>query len=98
MVISYQRCRLEGLILFSSYNKLKVTAEVAKLLVPTPPILGNEYEFNDVDGDGVYTEDVDELLDVVNENIIYSGQSNDVSFFKGIFQSLVMHQEGLVKN
>ena len=73
--------------IFDQYNKLKVTAEVAKLLVPTPPILGNEYEFNDVDGDGVYTEDVDELLGVVNENIIYSGQSNDVSFFKGIFQS-----------
>ena len=73
--------------IFDQYNKLKVTAEVAKLLVPTPPILGNEYEYNDVDGDGVYTEDVDELLGVVNENIIYSGQSNDVSFFKGIFQS-----------
>lgn len=73
--------------IFDQYNKLKVTAEVAKLLVPTPPILGNEYEFNDVDGDGVYTEDVDELLGVVNENIIYSGQTNDVSFFKGIFQS-----------
>ena len=73
--------------IFDQYNKLKVTAEVAKLLVPTPPILGNEYEYNDVDGDGVYTEDIDELLGVVNENIIYSGQSNDVSFFKGIFQS-----------
>lgn len=73
--------------IFDQYNKLKVTAEVAKLLVPTPPILGNEYEYNDVDNDGVYTEDVDELLGVVNENIIYSGQSNNVSFFKGIFQS-----------
>lgn len=73
--------------IFDQYNKLKVTAEVAKLLVPTPPILGNEYEFNDVDGDGVYNEDVDELLDVVNENVIYSGKSNDVSFFKGVFQS-----------
>jgi hypothetical protein len=73
--------------IFDQYNKLKVTAEVAKLLVPTPPILGNEYEYNDVDNDGVYTEDVDELLGVVNENIIYSGQNNDVSFFKGIFQS-----------
>ena len=73
--------------IFDQYNKLKVTAEVAKLLVPTPPILGNEYEYNDVDNDGVYTEDVDELLGVVNENIIYSGQTNDVSFFKGIFQS-----------
>lgn len=73
--------------IFDQYNKLKVTAEVAKLLVPTPPILGNEYEYNDVDNDGVYTEDVDELLGVVNENIIYSGQTNDVSFFKGVFQS-----------
>lgn len=73
--------------IFDQYNKLKVTAEVAKLLVPTPPIFGNEYEYNDVDNDGVYTEDVDELLGVVNENIIYSGQSNNVSFFKGIFQS-----------
>mgnify|MGYP001207709204 CR=1 FL=1 len=73
--------------IFDQYNKLKVTAEVAKLLVPTPPILGNEYEYNDVDNDGFYTEDVDQLLGVVNENIIYSGQTNDVSFFKGVFQS-----------
>ena len=30
--------------IFDQYNKVSVTAEVAKLLVPTPPILGTEYE------------------------------------------------------
>ena len=85
--------------IFDQYNKLKVTAEVAKLLVPTPPILGDEYEYNDVDNDGVYTEGIDEKIDSnptgatndpidpLNRNVIYAGKTNDVSFFKGIFQS-----------
>jgi len=61
--------------IFDEYNKLGVTAEFAKLLVPTPPILG----FVDTDGDG--TQDTDE------PSIIVEGKDNDVSFISGVFQS-----------
>ncbi|MFD1063808.1 type IX secretion system outer membrane channel protein PorV [Winogradskyella litorisediminis] len=61
--------------IFDQNSKLAVTAEVSKLLVPTPPELG----FVDTDGDG--QQDTDE------PTIITAGQSNDVSFLSGIFQS-----------
>ncbi|MEZ4857115.1 MAG: type IX secretion system outer membrane channel protein PorV [Gelidibacter sp.] len=61
--------------IFDEYNTLAVTAEVTKLLVPTPPILG----FVDTDGDG--TQDSDE------PTIIVKGKDNNVSFVQGIFQS-----------
>lgn len=71
--------------IFDEYNKLGITAEVSKLLVPTPP----KYGFVDTDGDGEQTIDDPSTTDV-NENeptIITQGQDNDVSFVKGIFQS-----------
>src|SRR5690606_983818 len=40
--------------IFDEYNKVAVTAEVAKLLVPTPPILGTEYQYTDNNGNGRY--------------------------------------------
>ena len=40
--------------IFDFYNKLSVTAEVAKLLVPTPPIYGTEFNYFDANGNGVY--------------------------------------------
>lgn len=61
--------------IFDEYSKLGITAEVAKLLVPTPPLFG----FVDTDGDG--EQDTDE------PTIITEGQDNDVSFMNGIFQS-----------
>lgn len=74
--------------IFDDYNKLALTAEVSKLMVPTPPILGEEFEFNDIDGNGVYNEDVDELGDKTNnDNVIISGKSQDVGFLSGMFQS-----------
>lgn len=77
--------------IFDEYNKLAVTAEVTKLLVPTPPIVGNEYEFVDNNDNGVYDEDEDDLVgfpsNPVNRNVIIEGQDNDVSFVNGIFQS-----------
>ena len=33
--------------IFDQYNRINVTAEVTKLLVPTPPILGTRTEFED---------------------------------------------------
>lgn len=71
--------------IFDDYNKLAVTAEVTKLLVPTPPLFG----FVDTNGDGeqndddLSTPDIDES----ESTIITGGQSNDVSFLSGVFQS-----------
>ena len=74
--------------IFDEYNKLAVTLEVAKLLVPTPPILGEEFEFTDNNGNGIYDgEDIDELGASVRENVIISGQDPDVNFLSGVFQS-----------
>ncbi|GAA4237123.1 type IX secretion system outer membrane channel protein PorV [Postechiella marina] len=74
--------------IFDDYNKVSVTAEVAKLLVPTPPIYGDEYNFTDNNGNGTYEEDVDELGEKTGNNgLIYRGQSQDVNFLSGIFQS-----------
>lgn len=61
--------------IFDEYSKLGVTAEVTKLLVPTPPLYG----FVDTDGDGEQDDD--------EPTIITGGKDNDVSFMKGVFQS-----------
>ncbi len=61
--------------IFDEYNKLGVTAEFAKLLVPTPPIRGY------VDTDGDETQDTDE------PTIIVEGKDDDISFISGVFQS-----------
>ncbi|MGC1204691.1 MAG: type IX secretion system outer membrane channel protein PorV [Flavobacteriaceae bacterium] len=73
--------------IFDQYNKVSVTAEVAKLLVPTPPILGDEFNYTDNNSNGVYDEDVDDLGSIVETNVIVSGQSQDVGFLSGMFQS-----------
>jgi hypothetical protein len=73
--------------IFDEYNRLNVTAEITKLLVPTPPILGKKIEYNDVNGDGMYNEDDDGPPVEETDNYIISGKSNDVSFIKGVFQS-----------
>ena len=61
--------------IFDDYNKIAVTAEVGKLLVPTPPVYGY------VDADGDQTQDGDE------PTIIVEGKDPDVSFLSGMFQS-----------
>lgn len=72
--------------IFDDYNKLSVTAEVAKLLVPTPPVYGTEYNYTDNNSNGVY-DDGDDLGSVVNTGVIIDGKDPDVSFISGIFQS-----------
>ncbi len=71
--------------IFDEYNKLAVTAEINKLLVPTPPLLG----FVDTNGDGIQNNDDSTTPDVDEgePTIIAAGQSNDVGFLKGVFQS-----------
>ncbi|WP_452219558.1 type IX secretion system outer membrane channel protein PorV [Lacinutrix salivirga] len=74
--------------IFDEYNKLGVTAEVAKLLVPTPPRYGSEFDYTDNNGNGVYDEDVDDLASSPNRtDVIIEGSDPDVSFISGVFQS-----------
>ena len=81
--------------IFDEYNKLGVTLEVAKLLVPTPPILGTIFEFEDNNGNGVYDEP-DNINDIMpgedvpiseENDVIVAGKSQDVDFLTGVFQS-----------
>ncbi|MFK7782156.1 type IX secretion system outer membrane channel protein PorV [Psychroserpens sp.] len=77
--------------IFDDYNKLAVTAEFTKLLVPTPPVLGREYEYTDNNNNGQYDEGEDDLIgfpnNPVRDNVIIEGKDNNVGFAKGIFQS-----------
>lgn len=61
--------------IFDDYNTLALTAEVTKLLVPTPPIIGYE----DTNGNGAQ--------DGNEPTFIVKGKSQDVGFLKGVFQS-----------
>lgn len=63
--------------IFDDYNKIAVTAEISKLLVPTPPVYG----YVDADGDETQATDGSEPI------IIVEGKDPDVSFLSGIFQS-----------
>ena len=79
--------------IFDQYNKLGVTAEFTKLLVPTPPVRGTRTEYIDNNGNGQYdlpdndpTTTDDEFIST-EENYIIEGQSQDVDFVSGIFQS-----------
>ena len=70
--------------IFDEYSKLGITAEVSKLLVPTPPKFG----FVDTNGDGEQTDDDPATPEDESEpTIITEGQDNNVSFINGIFQS-----------
>ena len=74
--------------LLDQYNKVSVTAEFAKLLVPTPPILGYEYNFTDNNENCVYDEGIDELGEqTTGDLVVYNGQTTDVDFLQGVFQS-----------
>ena len=55
-------------------NKIGVTVEAAKLLVPTPPVYGKV----DTDNDGDFVDE---------DTVILEGQDPDVNFFSGMFQS-----------
>ncbi|MFB9055026.1 type IX secretion system outer membrane channel protein PorV [Formosa undariae] len=75
--------------ILDEYNTISVTTEVTKLLVPTPPIMGTEYQYTDENGNGVYDDGIDTLgsQESTNNGVIYQGQSSDVGFMKGMFQS-----------
>lgn len=75
-------------------NKIGVTLEAAKLLVPTPPVYGTKVEYVDdgdngttiTPGNGQYDDGVDTLVDLDNSYII-EGKDPNVNFTKGMFQS-----------
>ena len=73
--------------IFDQYNRVNVTAEVTKLLVPTPPVYGTEFNYTDTNGNGVYDADTDTLGTIENSNVIIEGQDPDVGFMSGVFQS-----------
>jgi hypothetical protein len=72
--------------IFDQYNRVNVTAEVTKLLVPTPPILGTETVFEDLNGNGTYEQEEDTLISKTDD-VIIEGQDPDVGFMAGVFQS-----------
>ncbi len=74
--------------IFDQYNRVNITAEVTKLLVPTPPIYGTEYNYTDTNNNGVYDPETDERGSIVASNVILEGQDPNVSFISGVFQSL----------
>ena len=73
--------------IFDQYNRVNVTAEVTKLLVPTPPVYGTEYNYTDTNENGVYDADTDTLGTIKNSNVIIEGQDPNVGFMAGVFQS-----------
>jgi len=80
--------------IFDEYNKLGVTLEVSKLLVPTPPVTGTQFEYNDRNGNGVYDpengtdpSDTDSLDNSTAQTVIIEGKDPDVGFISGVFQS-----------
>jgi hypothetical protein len=73
--------------IFDQYNRVNVTAEVTKLLVPTPPVYGTEYNYTDTNNNGVYDPETDERGSIVARHVIIEGQDPIVSFISGVFQS-----------
>ena len=71
--------------LLDQYNKVAVTTEFTKLLVPTPPITGSFTDYIDTNENGVYDSEEDEFISSYDG--IISGQPNDVDFMSGVFQS-----------
>jgi hypothetical protein len=70
--------------ILDQYNKVSVTAEFSKLLVPTPPLYGTFYDYIDDNANGV----LDEGEEITNDYVgIISGKPTDVDFLAGVFQS-----------
>ncbi|WP_417200064.1 type IX secretion system outer membrane channel protein PorV [Bizionia sp.] len=79
--------------ILDDFNKVSITGEVTKLLVPTPPIYGERREYEDNNGNGTYdpengtnAADTDVSIDY-NPEYIVEGKDPNVGFFKGMFQS-----------
>ena len=71
--------------ILDSYNKVSVTAEFSKLLVPTPPLFGTFTDYNDTNGNGFFDEDEEQIGQSYSG--IIEGKPTDVDFLTGVFQS-----------
>ncbi len=68
--------------IFDEYNKVGVTAEVTKLLVPTPP---SRIAYYDIDGDGTISNT--EETEVDNQNSLAISNYRKIGWTEGIFKS-----------
>src|SRR5690606_18657630 len=81
--------------IFDEFNKLGVTLEVTKLLVPTPPVNGERLEYENNNGEEGYQPAADpenpqpgeDVLISYDDEYIIKGQDPDVSFISGMLQS-----------
>jgi hypothetical protein len=73
--------------ILDDYNKVTLTTEFTKLLVPTPPLTGNVLVYDDVNDDGEYNAADGDIIISDEDNVILEGKSDDVSFLSGMFQS-----------
>ena len=76
--------------IFDEYNKIGVTAEVTKLLVPTPP---SKIQYYDIDGDGSITSA--EQTEVNNQNDQAVLDYKKIGWTEGIFKSFNDAPDGL---
>ncbi|PAM92030.1 hypothetical protein B4N84_24760 [Flavobacterium sp. IR1] len=68
--------------ILDDYNKIAVSVELTKLLVPTPPGPGTPVDLN---GDGDYTDDGE--ITQEQANTISYNKYNDINWVSGIFKS-----------
>ena len=68
--------------IFDEYNKIGVTAEVTKLMVPTPP---GRIEYYDIDEDGTITGAEEDEVDDMNSLAI--SEYRKIGWTEGIFKS-----------
>ncbi|EGV44597.1 type IX secretion system outer membrane channel protein PorV [Bizionia argentinensis JUB59] len=81
--------------ILDDFNKVSITGEVTKLLVPTPPVLGERLEYENNDGVAGYQPAADPNNPMPGEDVFVSkddkyiveGKDRNVGFFKGMFQS-----------
>lgn len=79
--------------IFDEYNKIGVTAEVTKLLVPTPPARVRAFDSN---GDGDFDDDGDiSSSDASAANNLANSEYRNISWTDGIFQSFNDAPDGL---
>ena len=73
--------------ILDEYNKIGVSVEFNKLLVPTPPIYGTETSYVDENDNGEYDEGEEITGSGPSNDVIYAGKDPNVTFFKGMIQS-----------
>jgi len=76
--------------IFDEYNKIGVTAEVTKLMVPTPP---GRIEYYDIDEDGTITGAEEDEVDDMNSLAI--SEYKKIGWTEGIFKSFNDAPDGM---